>query len=61
MNRGRPKLTMTHRRQQVLQAYADTVADRGRVSWAELARRCNLHSYNDARRIIRDLQRMGQV
>lgn len=61
MNRGRPKLTMTHRRQQVLQAYADGIAQGDRPSWASLARRCGLHSYNDARRIIRDLQQMGQI
>lgn len=57
--RGRPPGRMTHRRQQVLATYADAIAQGERVSWAELARRCGLHSYNDARRIIMDLRRMG--
>jgi len=57
--RGRPAFQMTHRRQQVLAEYADAIANGDRVSWAEIARRCGLHSYNDARRIISDLKKMG--
>lgn len=61
MARGRPAGLMTHRRRQVLAEYADAAARGERISWAELARRCGLHSYNDARRVIRDLERMGCV
>lgn len=59
--RGRPPGRMTHRRQQVLQTYAEAIASGQRVSWAELARRCGLHSYNDARRIICDLKKIGAM
>lgn len=61
MARGRPSLRMTHRRRQVLDVYTNAIRRGERVSWAELARRCGLHSYNDARRIIRDLERMGRI
>lgn len=60
-DRGRPAGRMTHRRKQVLAEYVDAAASGERVSWAELARRCGLHSYNDARRIIRDLERMNAI
>lgn len=61
MARGRPAGAMTRRRLQVLSEYRDA-ANRGeRISWAELARRTGLHSYNDARRIIRDLHRLGAI
>lgn len=60
-NRGRPTGRMTTRRQQVLAEYACMIADGKRVSWAELARRTGLHSYNDARRIIRDLEKIGAL
>ncbi len=58
---GRPTGQMTHRRQQVLAAYMNAIADGERISWAELARRTGLHGYNDARRIITDLKRMGRT
>lgn len=51
---------MTTRRKQVLAEYLDAASNGERISWAELARRCGLHSYNDARRIISDLKKMGQ-
>lgn len=58
---ARPAGLMTKRRQQVLAQY-EVLASRGeRISWAEVARRCGLHSYNDARRIVGDLKRMGAV
>jgi hypothetical protein len=59
--RGRPAGQMTHRRRQVLEAYADATAEGRRISWAELARKTGLHSYNDARRIVRDLHRLGAI
>lgn len=61
MARGRPKLVMTHRRRQVLEELSDRAAIGERVTMAELARRCGLYDYRDARRIIRDLRQMGSV
>lgn len=59
--RGRPAGSMTHRRKQVLDEYR-AMAMRGEaVRWAELARRCGLWSYNDARRIVDDLKRIGAI
>lgn len=59
--RGRPALTMTHRRRQVLEHYAGKAEDGQRISLSELARRCGLYDYRDARRIIRDLERIGAI
>lgn len=59
--RGRPAGQMTHRRQQVLSAYADMIASGQEVRLAELARRCGLWGYSDARRVLEDLKRMGAV
>lgn len=59
--RGRPSGQMTTRRRQVLESLADLAAQGEKPRWAEIARRCNLHSYNDARRIARDLERMGRI
>lgn len=61
MGRGRPKLTMTHRRRQVLDELIENAANGQRVRLAELARRCGLYDYRDVRRIIRDLRTMGHV
>lgn len=61
MNRGRPANQMTRRRQQVLQAYSERVEMGERISLAELARRCGLWSYRDARRTLDDLRRMGRI
>ncbi len=61
MARGRPAGVMTHRRQQVLSEIADAVAQGEHVTLASLARRCGLHSYNDARRIMSDLKRLGAL
>jgi DNA-binding IclR family transcriptional regulator len=58
MPRGRPKNAMTARRQQVLEIITEA---NDRLSWSEIARRCGLHSYVDARRITRDLQKMGRI
>lgn len=61
MRKGRPPGKMTHRRQQVLAEYRTAAQNGERISWAELARRTGLHSYNDARRIITDLRRIGAL
>lgn len=59
--RGRPAHQMTHRRRQLLAEYADMAAEGRPIRLAELARRCGLFSYNDARRILNDLQSMGAI
>jgi hypothetical protein len=59
MKRGRPKLTMTHRRRQVLDGYAKLAADGERFTLAALARRCGLYDYRHARRVVNDLRNMG--
>lgn len=61
MSRGRPAGQMTHRRQQILAEYADAAARGDRLSLAQLARRCGLHDYRDARRIVTDLKRLGAI
>jgi hypothetical protein len=59
--RGRPALVMTHRRRQVLAFLADCAANGERVTLGRLVRRCGLHDNSSAKRIIRDLKRMGSV
>lgn len=61
MARGRPSGRMTQRRQQVLAAYVDRVANGERVSLAELARRCGLYDYREARRVVADLRQLGAI
>jgi DNA-binding IclR family transcriptional regulator len=52
---------MTRRRRQVLLELADLAASGEKVRLAELARRCGLCDYREARRIVKDLERMGAV
>lgn len=61
MTKGRPAGQMTHRRQQILAEYADAASRGDRISLAQLARRCGLHDYRDARRIVMDLKRLGAI
>lgn len=56
--RGRPKLTMTKRRQQILREYENMAFHRQPVTYAEVARRCGLFDYREARRIMNDLRKM---
>lgn len=56
--KGRPRDAMTTRRKQVLDVITES---RDRLSWAEIARRCGIHDYNNARRTVRDLERMGRI
>ena len=56
--RGRPANAMTKRRLQVLAVIAETCE---RPSWCEIARRCGLHDHASAKRIVRDLARMGKI
>lgn len=61
MARGRPPGQMTHRRRQILAEYA-RAANRGESpTLAQLARRCGLYDYREARRIMKDLERMGAL
>jgi DNA-binding IclR family transcriptional regulator len=60
-DRGRPRLTMTHRRRQVLTFLADRAAQGERITLGQLVRRCGLYDKSSARRIIRDLRKMGAV
>lgn len=59
--RGRPAGQMTQRRQQVLTHYADMITTGEKVKLAELARRCNLCDYREARRIVGELKRYGAM
>lgn len=59
--RGRPPFTMTHRRRQILNEIAQAVSRGERVTLASLARRCGLHDYRNARRVMKDLQQMGMI
>lgn len=56
--RGRPAGRMTSRRWQVFQAYSATIDAGERLSWSRLARECGLYDYREARRIVRDLERL---
>lgn len=59
--RGRPAGQMTHRRQQIFDAIIEA-AERGEVvsAW-HLARRCGIYDYRNAKRIVRDLKRLGRL
>ena len=59
--RGRPRLQMTHRRRQVLNYLRDRAADGERITLGRLVRACGLYDKSSARRIIRDLRKMGSV
>lgn len=59
--RGRPPQQMTHRRRQVLAEIADAVASGEPVTLARLARRCGLYDYREARRVMNDLKKMGEI
>lgn len=59
--RGRPAGRMTQRRWQVLEAYYATVASDQPLSWATIARECGLYDYREARRIVKDLQRLKKI
>lgn len=57
--RGRPAGKMTHNRRAILRELA-MASERGeRVSLAELARRCGLYDYREARQTLADIRRYG--
>jgi hypothetical protein len=57
--RGRPKLTMTTRRRQVLAQMEQRAATGERITLGELVRRCGLYDRSSAKRILGDLRKMG--
>lgn len=59
--RGRPRLAMTDRRQQVLDCIAGYTSRGFNVSLSRIARDCALHDYRSARRIVNDLRSMGEM
>lgn len=59
--RGRPKLEMTLRREQVLAAYEADAREGACPSLSRLARRCGLYDYRNVKRVLRDLRDMGLV
>lgn len=61
MARGRPPGQMTHRRRQILAEYADAARRGEPLSLAQIARRCGLYDYREARRIVSDLKRLGAI
>lgn len=61
MGRGRPKLTMTHRRRQVYEYLAGCAALGERITLGRLVRSCGLYDRSAAKRIIKDLRKMGAV
>lgn len=56
---GRPKHQMTPAREKVMAELEKCQDTKQRISRAEIARRCKLHSYRDVSRIICDLVTMG--
>lgn len=59
--RGRPKLTMTDRRRQVLELLREFAINEESMTFGQLARRAKLHDASSASRIVRDLKKMGHV
>ena len=61
MSRGRPSGQMTHNRQRIFEEYVAASLRGNPPTLAELARRCGLHDYRDARRIVSDLRKMRLI
>jgi len=59
--RGRPKLVMTHRRQQVLDCLAESAASGKRITLGQLVRQCGFYQREDAKRVLRDLRKMKRT
>lgn len=60
-NRGRPPGLMTRRRKQVLAAYVEAAAEGMVPRWTELARRCGIYDYRNAKRIVKELKQLGRI
>jgi hypothetical protein len=54
-------MTMTRRRRQILLELTDCAANGERVTLGQLVRRCGLYDRSSAKRILRDLKKMGQL
>ena len=52
---------MTKRRAQVLESITERASLGERITWAHIARTTGLHDWRDAKRIVRDLNRMGAL
>lgn len=59
--RGRPPGLLTDRRKQMLGAIIATVADGKPINFAHLANDCGLYDYREARRIVKDLKKLGHL
>lgn len=59
--RGRPPGLLTDRRKQMLGAIIDGAAEGKPINFARLANECGLCDYREARRIVKDLRKMGAV
>lgn len=57
--RGRPTGTMTHNRRAVLHAMAEASQRGEKIGLMELARRCGLYSYKEAKRTVTAIRRYG--
>lgn len=61
-NRGRPAGRMTVRRRQAFDAITEAAANGENISLSRLARQLGQgYDYRNAKRIVRDLERMGQI
>lgn len=52
---------MTRRRKQVLAAYVEAAAEGMVPRWTELARRCGIYDYRNAKRIVKELKQLGRI
>jgi len=59
--RGRPKGAITTRRAQVLERYLEAAEAGERINRSRMARECQLGSYRNVSRILRDLSRLGLI
>lgn len=58
MKRGRPAGVMTRRRREVLALLMQARHEGQHITLSHIARRCGLTDYRNARRIVRDLEKM---
>jgi predicted transcriptional regulator len=59
--RGRPPGLLTDRRKQILGAIIAGAAEGKGINFTRLANQCGLCDYREARRIVKDLQKMSLV
>ena len=61
MPRGRPAGQMTRNRQRVFEEYVLAALRGEHISLATIARRCGLHDYRKARKVVADLRKMKLI